>query len=79
MKRRVMVGSFVTCPFCGYLVTILMADNMSWCGSCRVEWYDSRDGDWIVFDNKRKTPKYAWAKAIAAAGGMSMGTVVMKK
>ena len=70
MKKSVpALGRHVTCPFCEFLVTIFLADNMPWCGNCFVEWYRSRDGERIMFDDQRKTPRYAWAKALGRSGG----------
>lgn len=65
--------SHTPCPFCGHLVTILLADNMPWCVGCRVEWYRSRDGERIIFDDRRKTERFALAKAMNAAGGVIIG------
>ena len=64
------------CPFCEARTTV--NPTMPWCGNCFVEYYrgkpDPRTGGvrW-VFDDKRKTPRFAWAKALGKAGGMRLG------
>ena len=70
-QKRVPCRQFVLCPFCGYKETT--DTHMAWCANCLIEWYISRDGEWVVFDDERQTPKFAWAKAFAAAGGASFG------
>ena len=60
----------VVCPFCEALVDKVTA--LRWCSGCFNEWYENRNGD-IVFDDKRRTPRFAWAKAIQKAGGLGIG------
>lgn len=70
-QKRVSCGQFVNCPFCDY--KIATDTTMTWCANCLTEWYISRDGEWAIFDDERQTPKFAWAKAFARAGGVSFG------
>jgi hypothetical protein len=64
------------CPFCQSSTT--ENPTMPWCVNCRTEYYEGREdsetgGRRIVFDDKRKTPRFAFAKALNAAGGMRIG------
>ena len=73
MKRKAKhIGpNLVECPFCG-----LPNDSQTalrWCSKCGTEWYRNRDGD-VVFDDLRKTRRFAWGKALNKAGGVSFGT-----
>jgi hypothetical protein len=64
----------VICPFCGYEVTWLT--EMTWCANCYVEFTVRRDeeGDLVVtFDDKKRTDRFALAKALAKAGGVRFG------
>ena len=64
----------VICPFCGYEVTWLT--KMTWCAGCYTEFTvrHARDGELMVtFDDKLKTDRFAWAKALAKAGGVRFG------
>jgi hypothetical protein len=63
---------FFTCS-CGHDQAI--NENMPWCGTCFVEYDILRSGVRLVPD--RRTPRFAWAKAIGRAGGVQMG--VLKK
>ena len=63
-KKCVPLAQFVKCPFCGYLVET--TNPGQWCAGCLVEWYESRNGEWIVFDTKRN--KFVLHRAIQAAG-----------
>ena len=67
-QRRVPIGLFVKCPFCDYPVET--TNPGQWCAGCLVEWYESRDGEFIVFDTERN--KFALARAFAKAGGVRM-------
>ena len=58
----------VICPFCGYEPTWFT--EMTWCAKCYTE-FTVTNGK-VVFDDKLKTPKFAWAKALAKAGGIKM-------
>ncbi len=73
MKRiaeRVTDSPFhVTCPFCGHLCDRTAA--LAWCASCYVEYHTNRDGE-SVFDTARKTPRFAFAKALAKSGGIAI-------
>lgn len=69
-KKRVEHDALVECPFCGYKVHT--GNIFQYCANCLVEYQFSRDGDWIVFDNQRKSQKYFWAKVFARAGGVRM-------
>lgn len=60
----------IRCPFCGFDTTWIT--EMRWCANCYVEWYRRRDGE-IVFDTNRKTPRFAFAKALGKAGGVRFG------
>ena len=71
-KKKVPRAQFVDCPFCGFPCTV--NTPYSWCSGCYVEYYHSSEH--VVFDTARKTPRFAWAKAIAKSGGMTMGRVV---
>lgn len=62
----------VVCPFCDYPTDAMT--SLTWCGNCGVEWYRRRDGQ-IVFDDKRKTPRLAWGKAVQQSGGVSLGAI----
>lgn len=59
------------CPFCKQRTTY--NDAMPWCSNraCLVEY--SQRGRRIVFDDARKTPRFALAKAFMAAGGVRIG------
>lgn len=59
----------VECPFCGRLCDRFSA--LSWCSGCFVEWYRDRKGRY-VFDDRRKTPRFAVAKAVNKAGGVKI-------
>lgn len=56
----------VTCPFCSAPVDYFTA--LTWCGTCFVEWYKNRAGK-VVFDDERKTERFAFAKAVCKSGG----------
>jgi len=45
--------------------------ELRWCSGCFTEWY--KIGERYIFDDKRKTPRFAWAKAIQKSGGIRMG------
>lgn len=72
---RALCYAVVECPFCGYRTTENPA--MPWCVNCRTEYKrreNTRTGaDEIVFDDKLKTPRYAFGKALNAAGGIRIG------
>lgn len=76
MKRRAKVSPqsrlHVVCPFCGVLCD--KVTQLTWCAGCYVEYYQSRAGN-IVFDDQRKTPRFAVAKAFMRAGGARIGKV----
>lgn len=88
-KGAKIVGSSVgnipvlECPFCGACAAYNAA--MPWCASCQVEYFLSHKVDPIggrkryIFDDKRKTERFAFAKAVNAAGGMRMGAVTKKE
>ena len=70
------IGRWVTCPFCGEPMALNY--EMPWCAKCFVEWLvgreDPRTGyDRIVFDDTRKTSRFALAKAFGRAGGVGFG------
>lgn len=85
MKRYASAEDFtlcyavMVCPFCRYRNT--ENPNMPWCSNpaCLVEYYRARLPDpksgarRFVFDTKRKTERFAWAKAIMGAGGVRIG------
>lgn len=64
------------CPFCASIT--VFNETMPWCTACGVEYYLSRKDDpktgrsMYIFDNRRKTERFAWAKAIIAAGGVKI-------
>lgn len=60
----------VLCPFCNFAVDRTAA--IQFCGGCYTEFYRNKDEE-IVFDSKRKSDKYIWAKALMKAGGMKIG------
>lgn len=62
----------VECPFCKHPCDVMTA--ITYCGHCYVEFYTDRNGD-IVFDDKRKTERFAFAKALNKTGGISIGAV----
>lgn len=72
---RALCYAVMDCPFCGQRTV----DNpaMPWCVGCRVEYRTSEDPrtglDRFIFDDQLKTPRYAWGKALNAAGGMRIG------
>lgn len=70
-KKRVARHQFVDCPFCGYSVET--SNPGQWCASCFIEWYISKNGGFVIFDDTRKTPRFVWAKALARAGGVRFG------
>jgi len=60
----------IECPFCG-----TPTDKMTYltfCASCGTEWYRNRKGLYF-FNDKRKTPKLAFAKALVKIGGVRIG------
>lgn len=61
----------VKCPFCG--ASCDPTSPLSWCAGCYTEWTVKPNGD-VVFDTELKTPRFAWAKAIAKAGGMRIAS-----
>jgi hypothetical protein len=68
--------SIMNCPFCGVQTT--QNDTMPWCVACRVEYQPASDcprtgKNRFRFDDRLKTPRYAFAKALNAAGGMKIG------
>lgn len=71
MKRyaRRDVWPFVRCPFCGRLCD--RTSTMTWCVGCYTEWTVTPRGA-VVFDTDQRTPRFAWAKAIAKAGGIGI-------
>jgi hypothetical protein len=60
----------IVCPFCGFYVDWMT--ELRWCSGCYVEWF--KRGDKFIFDNRRKTPRFAFAKALQRSGGASMGS-----
>jgi hypothetical protein len=54
-----------------------MNHTMPWCSGCFVEWYERENPNTYessyIFDDKRRTERFAWAKAIGRAGGMKIG------
>jgi hypothetical protein len=67
---RALCYAVMRCPFCE--AQTVENPTMPWCVNCRVEYFTARDGR-IMFDDKRKTPRYAWGKALNAAGGIRIG------
>ena len=63
------LARIAVCPFCGHDCDATAA--LTWCAGCFVEWRQTR-GE-IVFDDQLRTPSFAWAKAIARAGGARIG------
>lgn len=61
----------VECPFCGFLCTAPEQTPMTWCSGCFVEYYTTRNGS-VVFDDKLKTDRFIWAKALQKSGGMRL-------
>jgi hypothetical protein len=63
----------VICPFCGFEVTWLT--EMTWCAGCYVEFMVRHDENGLVvtFDDKKRTDRFALAKALAKAGGVRFG------
>ena len=59
----------VVCPFCDAPVDKFT--DLRWCTSCNTEWYRGRNG--IMFDDRRHTDRFAFAKAVVGAGGFRMG------
>lgn len=55
----------VICPFCGYPVNHHPTIT-PWCSDCGIEFYINRNLD-VVFDDRRKTPRFALAKAVQQA------------
>jgi len=58
------------CPFCEAYVDVMT--YLKWCGQCGCEWYHNRNGD-VIFDTNRKTPRFAWGKAVQKSGGIKIG------
>ena len=75
MKRRAHKATdsrlHLVCPFCGFYVDWMT--ELRWCSGCFVEWF--RDGENYVFDDQRKTPRFALAKALQRSGGASIGKI----
>ena len=83
MKRHaVAIGyalcfAVMECPFCH--ARTVENPTMPWCARCQVEYYRARRPDpatgraRFVFDDARKTDRFAWGKALNAAGGVRMG------
>ncbi len=59
----------VICPFCGSAVAWINA--LTWCGNCYVEFYQDKQGR-VVFDDERRTARFAFAKAVNKAGGFRL-------
>ncbi len=76
-EGKVLCYAQLTCPFCN--AGTVENPTMPWCAACRVEYYEAKTEDpetgrrRFVFDNKRKTERFAFAKALNAAGGMRIG------
>lgn len=67
----------VVCPFCKSLVHPGWPSAQTayrWCSGCYTEFYFTRAGN-VTFDTELQTPEFAWAKAIARAGGVRFGDV----
>ena len=62
----------VECPFCGCLCD--RNATLTWCVNCYCEYYKNRKGE-VVFDNRRKTPRFAVAKTLAKSGGFGLGKI----
>jgi hypothetical protein len=59
----------VICPFCGYEPT--WHTEMTWCAGCYTE-FTVKSGK-VIFDDELRTPRFAWAKALAKTGGARFG------
>ncbi len=59
----------VICPFCETLCE--SRAYLAWCTGCYCEYYTRKNGD-VIFDTNRKTPRFAWAKAICKSGGVQI-------
>jgi len=73
---RALCYDVLECPICE--ARTVVNENMPWCATCGTEYYHGRDDRktgarrW-VFDTKRKTPQYAWGKALNLSGGIRIG------
>lgn len=65
------LGRFARCPYCQFDVEI--SNPIAYCAGCHVEYDVLSNEGVVIFDQKKRTPKYAWAKAIASAGGARIG------
>ena len=66
----------VECPFCGFTVHWGLPGSPTpyrWCSGCYTEFTVSESGRTVMFDTELKTPRFAWAKAIAKSGGATIG------
>lgn len=61
----------VICPFCGHACD--RSTPISFCAGCHVEYYTSESGKTVIFDTERRTPRFAWAKALMKSGGARIG------
>lgn len=57
------------CPFCGLPNA---PGALAWCAGCYTEYSVTEAGN-VWFDDEKKTPRFALAKALAKAGGMGFG------
>ena len=62
----------IKCPFCDNPCDRSAA--LAYCSGCYVEYYKDEDGE-VIFDTKRKTSKFAIAKALNKAGGLTFGNI----
>jgi hypothetical protein len=65
------IGRYVICPYCPVRREQALNESMPWCSTCGCEYRISSLG--ATFDPARKTPRYAWGKALNLAGGMRIG------
>jgi hypothetical protein len=72
---RALCYRILICPFCGQQTT--ENEAMPWCVNCRTEYYEStnrKTGESrLMFDDKRKTPRFALGKALNVCSGIRIG------
>lgn len=75
---HVLTYAVLACPFCGEQTT--ENPTMPWCSNraCLVEYRRARPdpetgSPRFAFDDRRKTARFALAKAVMAAGGVRVG------
>lgn len=79
--KREGIGWFCDCPICGH--NFAVNETMPWCSKCGTEHgeqktfedrYATYSYQYVTFDTEKKTPRYAWGKALNLSGGIRIGS-----